>query len=106
MIDLVLMKAIVWTNEDMGASYEVQDIPADLADKAAEYREKLVEMVAELDDAVMEAYFAGEQPSVEKIKELIRKGCIAGKFVPILCGSAFKNKGVQVPRGGNKKRAG
>ena len=94
-VDLVRFKAIVWTNEDMGANYEIVDIPADLVAKATEYREKLVEAVAELDDAVMEAYFAGEAPSEAKLKELVRKGCIGGKFVPVLCGSAFKNKGVQ-----------
>ena len=71
------------------------DIPADLADKAAEYREKLIEMAVEQDDAAMEAYLEGEEPSVATLKACIRKGTIAGELVPVLCGSAFKNKGVQ-----------
>ena len=95
-VDLVKNCAYVWEAEaDLGASYETVDIPADLADKAAEYREALIEAVAEMDDAVMEAYFEGEMPSVETIQRLVRAATIAGKVVPVFCGTAFKNKGVQ-----------
>ncbi len=94
-IDLVKMKGIIWQGEDLGASFEYVDIPADLADKAAEYREKLVETAVEADDEAMEAYLEGNEPSEEVLKKCIRKGTIAMTFVPVLCGSAFKNKGVQ-----------
>ncbi len=94
-IDLVKMKAIVWDGEQLGASYSEQDIPADLADKAAEYREKLVELAVEQDDAAMEAYLEGTEPDEKTLKACIRKGTINNSFVPVLCGSAFKNKGVQ-----------
>jgi elongation factor G len=95
-VDLVKNVAYVWEAEaDLGASYETVDIPAELADKAAEYREALIEAVAEMDDAVMEAYFEGEMPSVETIQRLVREATIAGKVVPVFCGTAFKNKGVQ-----------
>jgi elongation factor G len=94
-IDLVKMKAIVWDGEQLGASYSEQDIPADLADKAAEYREKLVEQAVEMDDAAMEAYLDGKEPDIKTLKKCIRKGTIIGKLVPVMCGSAFKNKGVQ-----------
>ena len=95
LIDLVEMKEIKWLEESLGAKYEINDIPADLQDKAAEYREKLVEMAVELDDDAMEAYLGGEEPSVEVLKKCIRKGTIENIFVPVLCGTAFKNKGVQ-----------
>ncbi len=94
-VDLVRMQAIVWKDESLGAEFEYTDIPADLADKAAEYREALIETVLELDEEAMEAYFEGEEPNEDKIRELVRKGTIASEFVPVLCGSAFKNKGVQ-----------
>ncbi|MHA1597907.1 MAG: elongation factor G [Alphaproteobacteria bacterium] len=94
-VDLVKMKAIVWKDENLGAEFEEVDIPADLAEKAAQYREMLVETAIEMDDAAMEAYLEGEEPSVEVLKSCIRKGTLAGKFVPVLTGSAFKNKGVQ-----------
>ena len=94
-IDLVQMKSIIWLEESLGAKFEIGDIPADLEDQAAEYREALVETVVEIDEEAMEAYLEGEEPSNEKIMELIRKGTIANEFVPILCGTAFKNKGVQ-----------
>ena len=94
-IDLVKMKAVVWDGEALGASFSYEDIPADLADKAAEYREKLVEMAVEQDDAAMEAYLEGTEPDEKTLKACIRKGTIAGDFVPVMCGSAFKNKGVQ-----------
>ncbi len=95
LVDLVKMKAIVWDGEQLGATYQENDIPADLADKAAEWREKLIELVVEQDDAAMEAYLEGNEPDEATLKKCIRKGTIAGDFVPVLCGSAFKNKGVQ-----------
>ena len=96
MVDLVAMQAYTWAEEaDLGAKYNTGDIPADLADKAAEYREKLVEAVVELDDDVMEAYLEGNEPDEATIKRLIRKGTIDNEIVPIFCGTAFKNKGVQ-----------
>jgi len=96
MVDLVAMKAYVWEeNADLGASYDTIDIPADLADKAAEYREKLIETVVEFDDDAMEAYLEGNEPDQETIMRLVRKGTIAGDIVPMFCGTAFKNKGVQ-----------
>ncbi|MEZ5682051.1 MAG: elongation factor G [Erythrobacter sp.] len=94
-VDLVNMRGIVWQAEDLGAKYEFVDIPADLADKAAEYREQLVETAVELDDDVMEAYLEGNEPDAATLKKLIRKGTMDRAFVPVLCGSAFKNKGVQ-----------
>ncbi|MES0872371.1 elongation factor G [Pseudovibrio sp. SCP19] len=94
-VDLLKMKALVWNGEALGASWDELDIPADLADQAAEYRDKLVETAVEVDEEAMEAYLEGEEPSFEKLQELIRKGTIAGEFVPVLCGTAFKNKGVQ-----------
>ena len=94
-VDLLNDRAIVWKNEDLGAEFEYVDIPADLAEKAAEYREQMIETALEQDDALMEAYFEGETPSTEQLIACIRKGTIAGDFVPVLCGTAFKNKGVQ-----------
>jgi elongation factor G len=95
MVDLVQMKALVWNNEALGAMYDVADIPADLADKAKEYREKLVEAAVELDDDAMTAYLEGREPDEATLKKLIRKGVVTGAFFPVLCGTAFKNKGVQ-----------
>jgi elongation factor G len=89
------MKAVVWEDESLGAKFTYQDIPADMADKAAEYREKLVELAVEQDDAAMEAYLEGNEPDEATLKRCIRKGTCALKFVPVLNGSAFKNKGVQ-----------
>ena len=94
-IDLILMKAIVWQEETLGAKFTYEEIPDDLKSESEKYREKLVEMVVELDDSIMEKYLDGTMPSEEEIKRLIRKGTIESKFVPILCGSSFKNKGVQ-----------
>ncbi|WP_086617397.1 elongation factor G [Erythrobacter tepidarius] len=94
-VDLVNNRGIVWKDETLGAKYEFIPIPDDLADKAAEYREKLIETAVEQDDEVMEAYLEGKEPDVATLKRLIRKGTIARAFVPITCGSAFKNKGVQ-----------
>ncbi len=94
-VDLVNMRGIVWEDDGLGATFNYTDIPAELADKAAEYREKLVETAVEQDDDVMEAYLEGEEPDAATLKRLIRKGTMARAFVPVLCGSAFKNKGVQ-----------
>lgn len=94
-IDLIQMKAIVWNDETMGAKYDIEDIPADLLEKANEYREKLVEAAAEQDEALMEKYLGGEELSVEEIKKGIKAGCLSMSLIPMLCGSSFKNKGVQ-----------
>jgi len=94
-VDLVEMTGIVWKDESLGAEFVVGEIPAELADQAAEYRVKLVEAAVEHDDAAMEAYLEGTEPAVETLRACIRKGTLAGAFVPVLCGSAFKNKGVQ-----------
>jgi elongation factor G len=94
-VDLIKMQAIVWKDESLGAEFEYTDIPADLADRAAEYREKLIETIVEVDDDAMEAYLEGNEPDEATIRKCIRKGCIGNVFVPVLCGSAFKNKGVQ-----------
>jgi elongation factor G len=95
LVDLVQMKAIRWKDETMGAEYVIEDIPENLKAQAAEYHAKLVETAVEQDDTALEAYLAGEEPSIETLKKCIRKGTLGAKFVPILCGSAFKNKGVQ-----------
>jgi elongation factor G len=89
------MRAIVWEDESLGAKFNYKEIPADLIEKANKYRETLIETVVEMDDDVMEKYLDGDMPDEETIKGLIRKGTINSDFVPILCGSAFKNKGVQ-----------
>ena len=94
-IDLVHMKKCVWKDETMGAENEFQDIDSDLADKAEEYRAKLLDSVVEYDDQIMEKYLSGEDITVEELTHCIRKGTLAGGFVPVLCGTAFKNKGVQ-----------
>lgn len=95
LVDLVNNRGIVWKDESLGAEFEYTDIPADLADKAAEYREKLIELAVEQDDEAMEAYLEGNEPDAETLKKLLRKGTLAQAFVPVLCGSSFKNKGVQ-----------
>lgn len=95
LIDLVKMKAVVWKDETMGADYTLEEIPADLLDKAKQYREELIEAAVEQDDALMERYLGGEVISEEELKACIRKATIAGAFVPVLNGTAFKNKGVQ-----------
>lgn len=94
-VDLVKMKAIVWSGEELGAKFAYEDIPADLQELAQEYRAQMIETIVELDDEAMEGYLEGVEPEEETIKVLIRKGTIASLFVPVLCGSAFKNKGVQ-----------
>ena len=94
-VDLIKNQAIVWKDESLGAEFEYVDIPDDLKDKAAEYRTTMIELAVEHDDAAMEAYLEGNEPSEETLIKCIRKGTIAGKFVPVLNGTAFKNKGVQ-----------
>ncbi len=94
-IDLVRMKAVVWEDEGLGAKFHDEEIPADMLDKAKEYRLKLVEAAVELDDDAMGAYLDGQEPSEATLKALIRKAVIGRVFNPVLCGSAFKNKGVQ-----------
>ncbi|MDQ1158551.1 elongation factor G [Sphingomonas sp. SORGH_AS 950] len=95
LVDLVENRAIIWLEESLGAKFEYQDIPDDLKEKAAKYRSDLIEMAVEQDDAAMEAYLEGNEPSVAELKALIRKGTLEMAFVPVVCGSAFKNKGVQ-----------
>ncbi len=95
-VDLLTEKAWVWDNSGDPTNYEIQDIPADMVDDVAEYREKLIETALEQDDEAMEAYLEGEMPSLETIKACIRKGTINLDFFPTYCGSAFKNKGIQL----------
>jgi elongation factor G len=94
-VDLIYMKAIVWDSDTLGATFKETDIPADLVDKAKEYRERLIEKAVEMDDAAMEAYLEGKEPDIATLKKCIRKGTIGFKLIPMMCGSAFKNKGVQ-----------
>jgi len=94
-VDLVRMKGIVWKDETLGAEFVVGDIPAELADQAAEYHEKLVESAVEQDEAALEAYLEGNHPDEETLVRCIRAGVLAGASVPVMCGTAFKNKGVQ-----------
>jgi len=94
-VDLVSNKAIIWKEEKLGALFSIEDIPEDLVNQSKKYRDKLVEKVVEENDQIMESYLNGEEPSVEEIKKCIRLGTIKGSFVPVLAGSAFKNKGVQ-----------
>jgi elongation factor G len=95
LIDLVRMKGVVWDDESLGAKYHDIDIPADMLDDAKKYREQMIEAAVELDDAAMTAYLEGKEPDEATLKRLIRKAVITGAFFPVLCGSAFKNKGVQ-----------
>ena len=95
LIDLVKNKALIWKDESLGAEFVEAEIPENMAEQAAEYRHRMIETAVEQDDAALEAYLGGEEPSIETLKACIRKGTIAFSFVPVLCGSAFKNKGVQ-----------
>ena len=95
LVDLVHNRAIIWKDESLGAEFFYEDIPADMADEAAEYRNQLIELAVEQDDDAMEAYLEGNEPDVDTLKKLIRKGTLNQSFVPVCCGSAFKNKGVQ-----------
>ena len=94
-IDLVEMKAIVWKGEELGAKFDIVDIPEDYSDQAEEYREKLIEAVSETNEELMDKYFEGVEISTKEIKDAIRKAVINIEFTPVLCGTAFKNKGVQ-----------
>ena len=95
LVDIVKMKALIWDNEELGATWQETDIPEDMVEQAAEYREAMMETIATQDEALMDAYLDGQEISEDTIKAAIRKGTLAFDFVPILCGSAFKNKGVQ-----------
>jgi elongation factor G len=95
-VDLMSMKAYVWDESGQPENFEIKDIPEDMVAKAEEYREKMIETAVEQDDDLMEAYLEGNEPSVEDLKRCIRKGTIALDFFPTYCGSAFKNKGIQL----------
>ena len=95
-VDILTRKAWVWDDSGDPSKYEIQDVPADMVDKVEEYREHLIETALEQDDDLMEAYLEGEEPAIEDVKKCIRKGTIALDFFPTYCGSAFKNKGIQL----------
>ena len=95
LVDLVRMKGVVWEDEKLDAKFKDIDIPEDMVEKAKEYREKLLEAAVELDDEVLAAYLDGKEPDEATLKRMIRKAVLTGAFFPVLCGSAFKNKGVQ-----------
>ena len=95
LIDLVRMKAVVWENDGLGANYHDEEIPADMLEESIAARHYMIENAVELDDDAMGAYLDGEEPSIDVIKKCLRKAVLNGAFYPILCGSAFKNKGVQ-----------
>jgi elongation factor G len=95
LVDLIRMKGVVWDDDALGANYRDIDIPADMVEKAKQYREEMIEAAVEMDDAAMEAYLDGTEPSEETLRTCIRKAVLIGAFYPVLCGSAFKNKGVQ-----------
>src|SRR3546814_9079428 len=95
LVDLVENRAIIWLEESLGAKFEYRDIPDDMKDAAATARSELIETAVEQDDEAMEAYLEGQEPDVATLERLIRKGTLNFAFVPVLCGSAFKNKGVQ-----------
>ena len=95
LIDLVRMKGVIWDDESLGAKYHDVDIPAEMLDQAEKYREEMIEAAVELDDDAMTAYLEGKEPDEATLKKLIRKAVLTGAFFPVLCGSAFKNKGVQ-----------
>jgi elongation factor G len=94
-VDLIRMRAIIWNDENLGAEFTVGDVPADLAEQAKVYREQLVELAVEHDEAALEAYLDGTEPDEATLIKCIRAGTVSGAVVPVLCGSAFKNKGVQ-----------
>jgi len=94
-VDLLGMKALVWTSEDLGASWDVVDIPADMVDEAEEFRHELIDVLSEFDENILEKYIGEEEITAEDLRSALRTGTIAGHCVPILTGSAFKNKGVQ-----------
>jgi elongation factor G len=94
-VDLVKNQAVIWKDDSLGAEFEYIDIPEDMKEQAETYRAQLIEAAVELDDEVLEAYFGGEEPNEDTLKRCVRKGTLGGVFVPVLSGSAFKNKGVQ-----------
>ena len=94
-VDLVSNQAIIWQDESLGAKFDVVDIPEDMKEQCAEYRLKLIEKAVEEDDSIMESYLEGNEPTTDQLKLCIRNGTLKGSFVPVLTGSAFKNKGVQ-----------
>ena len=94
-VDLIKMKAILWHDETMGAEYDIEDIPADLVDEAEEWRDKMLESASNYDDALMEKYLEGQEITEEEIIAAIRKGTVAMELTPMVCGSSYKNKGVQ-----------
>ena len=94
-VDLLNMQAIIWKDETLGAEFLTGPIPAELAEKAQDYRAKLVELAVEQDEQALEAYLEGNEPDTETLVRCVRKGTVSGVIVPVLCGSAFKNKGVQ-----------
>src|SRR3954466_12320994 len=95
LVDLVRMKGVIWEDEALGANFKDIDIPEDMVEKAKEYREKMLEAAVELDDDALAAYLDGKEPDEATLKRMIRKAVLTGAFYPVLCGSAFKNKGVQ-----------
>ena len=95
LIDLLEMKQLRWKDESLGAEFVIEEINEALLDDAKKWREQMIEIAVEQDDAAMEAYLEGEEPDIETLKKCIRKGTLSSSFVPVLCGSAFKNKGVQ-----------
>ncbi|MDD5435576.1 MAG: elongation factor G, partial [Nitrospira sp.] len=95
-VDLITMKAVYFDDETLGAKYRIDDIPEELLDLAHEYRDKMIEKLADVDEVIMEKYLSGEEVTVDEIKAALRKGTIAMKINPVLCGSSFKNKGVQL----------
>ena len=95
LVDLIKMKAVIWKGDDLGVGFSYEEIPADMKAKAEEMKLQLIETAVEAEDSVMEKYLSGEEISEEELKRCIRKGPIESKFIPVLCGSAFKNKGVQ-----------
>src|SRR5262249_47265625 len=94
-VDLVGFRAIKWRDETLGAEFDIVEVPADMVEEAKTFRTRLVEAAVEQDDGALEAYLGGDEPAEDLLKRCIRKGTVAGAFVPVLCGSAFKNKGVQ-----------
>ena len=94
-VDLVQMKAYIWHGEELGAKFDVTEIPADLVDKAKELREKMIELIADYSDDVMNCYMEGKEPTIPQIKQAIRNATLQIKLIPIFCGTSFKNKGVQ-----------
>ena len=94
-VDILEMKALVWSGEELGKKYTVEEIPADMAEKAKQFRNVLIEKVAETDDALLEKFFDGKELTIEEIKEALRKGVVNNKIVPVFAGTALKNKGIQ-----------